>query len=217
MNKAFAIFDMDGTLVDSMPWWQRVGVEFLASRGVTNPSAELLERIKPMTLLESSVLFMQEFNIPGSPEEIAAEINSMMAEHYRRDVKLKPGAAEYLRALKEKGVRMCVASATVEPLVTACLNRLGVLDCFEFLISCADVGAGKDRPDVFLAAADRFGAAPEDVASYEDAIFAARTAVDAGFYTVGVYDATAHAAWEQLQALTREHITDWNEAAKALD
>ena len=199
MNKAFAIFDMDGTLVDSMPWWQRVGVEFLASRGVTNPSAELLERIKPMTLLE-----------------IAAEINSMMAEHYRRDVKLKPGAAEYLRALKEKGVRMCVASATVEPLVTACLNRLGVLDCFEFLISCADVGAGKDRPDVFLAAAERFGAAPEDVASYEDAIFAARTAVDAGFYTVGVYDATADAAWEQLKAITREHITDWKAAAKAL-
>lgn len=216
MNKAFAIFDMDGTLVDSMPWWQRIGVEFLAARGVTDPPAELLERIKPMTLLESSALFMREFRIPGSPEEIAAEINGLMAEHYRRDVTLKPGAAEFLRALNARGVRMCVASATVEPLVTACLGRLGVLDCFEFLISCADVGAGKDRPDVFLAAAERFGAAPKDVAVYEDAIFAAQTAVKAGFYTVGVYDATADAAWEQLKAITREHITDWNEAANEL-
>ena len=216
MNKAFAIFDMDGTLVDSMPWWQRIGVEYLAANGVTNPPAELLERIKPMTLLESSALFMREFRIPGSPEEIAAEINGLMAEHYRRDVTLKPGAAEFLRALNARGVRMCVASATVEPLVTACLGRLGVLDCFEFLISCADVGAGKDRPDVFLAAAERFGAAPKDVAVYEDAIFAAQTAVKAGFYTVGVYDATADAAWEQLKAITREHITDWKEAANEL-
>ena len=216
MNRKFVIFDMDGTLIDSMPYWQRLGREYLMRAGVKEVSAELLERIKPMTMAESTEMFHRELGLSDSPQQIADELNGIMREHYLHDIQLKPGAEEYLRALQQRGVRMCVASATVEPLVTACLGRLGVLDCFEFLISCADVGAGKDRPDVFLAAAERFGAQPEDVASYEDAIFAAQTAVKAGFYTVGVYDATADAAWEQLKALTQEHITDWAAAAATL-
>lgn len=111
---------------------------------------------------------------------------------------------------------MCVASATVERLVEACLGRLGVADCFEFLLSCDTVGAGKDRPDVFLAAAERFGAKPEEIASYEDSIFAVETAAKAGFYTVGVYDHNGADSWDALQALADETITDWFHAAAEL-
>lgn len=216
MNKQYAIFDMDGTLVDSMPYWQRLGREYLMRAGVTEVSTELLERIKPMTMAESTALFHKELGLAGSPEQIADELHAIMRGHYLHDIQLKPGAAEYLQALKGRGVRMCVASATVERLVEACLSRLGVMDCFAFLLSCDTVGAGKDRPDVFLAAAERFGAKPEEIASYEDSIFAVETAAKAGFYTVGVYDHNGADSWEALQTIADETITDWFHAAAEL-
>ena len=108
---------------------------------------------------------------------------------------------------------MCVATATPEPLARACLQRLGVLEDFEFLLSCDAVGAGKDRPDVFLEAARRLGAAPAETAAFEDALFALRTAKDAGFYTVGVWDASGDGHWNEVTALADETVRDWGTAA----
>ena len=206
MRYKLAIFDMDGTLVDSMRYWQLLGREYLASKGVTDIPEEVLEKTKPMTMTESSALFIETFGFPGTPEEVAAEINGMMEMHYRKDVPLKDGVAEYLKSLAECGVRMCVASATAEPLMQACLKRLGVLECFEFLLSCETVGAGKNRPDVYFAAAQRLGCRPEEAAVYEDALYAAKTAKQAGFYVVGIYDETAGRHWQELSQLADETI-----------
>ena len=96
MDKPFAIFDMDGTLVDSMAYWQRLGREFLRSKGVTGDIEELLERIKPMTMTESAALFASECGIPGTPEAIAAEMNAVMDRHYRQDIPMKAGVLAYL-------------------------------------------------------------------------------------------------------------------------
>lgn len=209
MDKKFAIFDMDGTLIDSMGYWQRLGREYLTGKGVTGDLTDVLERIKPMTMTESAALFSAEFGLAGTPAELAAEMNGIMETHYRADILLKPGVAEYLAALRADGVRLCVASATAPDLVAACLERLGVLDHFEFLLSCEEVGAGKDKPDVYLAAADRLGAQPGEAAVYEDALYAAQTAKEAGFYTVGVYDPSGEAHWDEMTALADEIITDW--------
>lgn len=213
MNKPFAIFDMDGTLVDSMVYWQRLGREYLNSQGVTEGVDEVLERIKAMTMAESSALFIETFGLPGTPETVEAEMNAVMDEHYRSDIPLKPGAADYLAVLKEQGTKMCVATATPEPLARDCLQRLGVLEDFEFLLSCDAVGAGKDRPDVFWEAARRLGAAPGETAAFEDTLFALRTAKDAGFYTVGVWDASGDGHWNELTALADETVRDWKAAA----
>jgi len=216
VDKRFAIFDMDGTLVDSMSFWQRLGREFLAGRNVTEGVESILERIKPMTMAESSSLFVRECGIPGTPESVAAEMNAIMDGHYRRDIPLKAGAAGYLDGLRRRGVRLCVASATAEPLMAACLERLGVADRFEFLLSCEAVGAGKDRPDVYLACARRFGAEPEDIAVFEDAVYAARTAKAAGFHTVAVYDPAGAGNWKELTALADEAVLTWTDAARGL-
>lgn len=209
MDKRFAIFDMDGTLIDSMGYWQRLGREYLAKKGVVENVEPVIERIKPMTMLESSALFMEAFGIPGPAERIAAEMNAVMDAHYRSDIPLKPGAADYLRTLQREGVRLCVATATPEPLARICLERLDVADCFDFLLSCDAVSAGKDRPDVFLEAARRLDAAPADIAVYEDAIYAARTAKAAGFWVVGVYDDASAANWEELNALCDATVRGW--------
>ena len=216
MDKRFAIFDMDGTLVDSMVYWENLATEFLESKGVQTISSEIMERIKPMTMTESAALFIQEYGLSGTAESVAAEMNAMMDEHYRKDIPLKPGVHAYLEALHNKGVVMCVASATAEDLMDACLTRLGVAQYFSFLLSCETVSAGKDRPDVYWESAKRLGAEPVEIAVYEDALYAAETAKSAGFYTVAVRDDSNQLHWETLTALTDEVILDWQRTAQTL-
>ena len=216
MDKRFAIFDMDGTLVDSMVYWENLATEFLESKGVQTISSEIMERIKPMTMTESAALFIQEYDLPGTAESVAAEMNAMMDEHYRKDIPLKSGAAAYLEALHRKGVAMCVASATAEELMGACLTRLGVAHYFSFLLSCETVGTGKNRPDVYWESAKRLGTEPAEIAVYEDALYAAETAKRAGFYTVAVRDDSNQLHWESLTALADEVILDWQMAAQTL-
>lgn len=211
MDKRYAIFDMDGTLVDSMIFWERLAAEFLASKGVKNIPGDILEKIAPMTMTQSAALFASEFSLPGTAESIAAEMNEMMDEHYRRDIPLKEGVREYLEALHRKGTAMCVASATAEGLMEACLSRLGVRAYFRFLLSCESVGAGKNKPDIYYEAAGRLGSAPAETAVYEDALYAAETAKAAGFYLVGVYDQSAGAQWKKIEELSDECIRTFKE------
>lgn len=91
MNKKYAIFDMDGTLVDSMGYWKRLAGEYLETHGVLNPPKDILEKIKPMTMTESAALFIREFGLQGTPEQVADDMNAMMDEHYRSDIPLKAG------------------------------------------------------------------------------------------------------------------------------
>ncbi len=216
MDKRFAIFDMDGTLVDSMGYWKRLATEFLESKGVQDIAQDILEQIKPMTMTESAALFIQEYGLSGTAESVAAEMNAMMDEHYRRDIPLKPGVQVYLEALHRRGTVMCVASATAEELMDACLTRLGVAQYFRFLLSCETVGAGKNRPDVYWEAAKRLSAQPEEIAVYEDALYAANTAKQAGFYTIAVRDDSNQPHWEALTAMADEVILDWQAAAQTL-
>ena len=208
MDKQFAIFDMDGTLIDSMIFWKNLASEYLSSKGVKSIPTDILERIKPMTMSESVVLFKQEFGLSGDPE---AEMNAMMKEHYKSDIPLKPGVQEYLQMLHNSGVRMCVASATAEHLMESCLTRLGVRDCFEFLLSCETVGAGKRSPLVYHSSAERLGATAREIAVYEDALYAVQTAKDAGYYVVGVYDDSAAKNWQTIESLADELILNWEE------
>ena len=216
MDKRFAIFDMDGTLVDSMTYWRNLASEFLQSKGIPEVSPAVSERIRPMTMTESAALFIEEYGLSGTAESVAAEMNAMMDEHYRRDIPLKPGAAAYLEALRRRGVTMCVASATEEDLMDACLTRLGVAHYFSFLLSCETVGTGKNRPDVYWESAKRLGAQPKEIAVFEDALYAANTAKQAGFYTIAVRDDSNQPHWETLSALADEVILDWKMAAQTL-
>jgi len=188
VNKSYGIFDLDGTLVDSMEWWKGLAEEFLRSQGVEKLPDSLLSQIKTMTIPESAALFIRIFGISGTVSSVAEEMNALMDRHYREDISLKPGVKAYLRRLKEKGIRMCVASATSKELVEACLKRLGAADYFEAFLSCEDVGAGKTRPDIYLEAARKMNCRPDEALVVEDALHAIETAKKAGFSTAAVYD-----------------------------
>ena len=209
MDKQFAIFDMDGTLIDSMVFWKNLATEYLTSKGIREIPAEILEQIKPMTMSESAALFQTAFGLTG---DIESEMNAMMDAHYRNDIPLKPGVQEYLQKLHARGVRMCVASATAEYLMDACLARLGVRDYFEFLLSCETVGAGKRSPIVYHTSAQRLNVMPQEIAVYEDALYAIQTAKKAGYYVVGIYDASAADSWQAIEEMADEIIINWEEA-----
>lgn len=206
MDKPFALFDMDGTLIDSMPYWAELGRAYLAARGIHEYPDELAAQLETLTLSESAALFARRF-LPGeSAESVCAQMSGMLAAHYRDDIPLKPGVPALLDELARRQVGMCVASATARPLMEVCLARLGVLSRFAFVLSCEDVGAGKRRPDVYLAAARRLGAPPSQIAVYEDALYAIRTAKAAGFCVVGVYDAAAARDWPEICRIADETI-----------
>ena len=209
MDKKYAIFDMDGTLIDSLVFWKNLATEYLTIKGILQIPADILEQIKPMTMSESAELFRREFGLTGDPE---AEMNAMMEEHYREDIPLKPGVAEYLRKLQRRGVRMCVASATAEHLMESCLTRLGVRQYFEFLLSCETVGAGKRSPLVYQEAARRLGAVPGQIAVYEDALYAVQTAKEALFHVVGVFDSGSAGNWKTIEKIADEIIINWEDA-----
>lgn len=215
MEIKFAIFDMDGTLVDSMGYWNRLADEYLARFGLPGLSPALKEESIALTMLESAQLFIREFGLPGTPERIAGEINALMEEHYRADVPLKPGAAELLARLKAAGVKMCVASSTHPALIDLCLRRLGVRDHFEFLLSCEEVGEGKNKPTVYLEAARRLGGIPENTVIFEDILVAAQTAKQAGFSLGVIYDVNSDDEQPQLKALADCYITRWDDPALA--
>jgi len=214
MDKKYAIFDMDGTLVDSMGCWRNLWREYLALKGVEPIPHDMIPRIKALSMTESAALFIEEFSLDGTPKSVAREMNDLMGEHYKNDISLKPGIKQYLDILKAQGVRMCVVSATAEYLVKECLSRCGIGDYFDFVLSCEETGLGKHKPDIYHMAAERLGSVPADTAVYEDAYYAARTAKDAGYYLIGVQDPIAAEHWAKICEIADETVTDWLDASK---
>ena len=149
MNKKFAIFDMDGTLVDSMPYWDGIFREYLESVGIRENLTEAMDAIRPKMLVESTAYMIERFHLDITVEQMIQQMNDLMEQHYLQHIGLKDGVKEYLEELRCRGVKMSVASATKQELMRLCLEKLGILDYFEFVISCEDVGAGKNQPTVY--------------------------------------------------------------------
>lgn len=214
MDKRFAIFDMDGTIVDSMPAWRTLGADFLRGRGITPPE-DLRKKIAPLTMPETAEYF-KTLGVTGTTDEIAGAINAVMRERYLTMVPAKQGVVEYLTALRNFGVRLCVCTATDSKLASACLKRLGLLSHFEFIVSCEDLGVGKTEPTAYHACIERFGCGVSEAAVFEDAPYAAKTAKAAGFYLVGVYDYSPENRHERLEEICDEYIKDYFTATKKL-
>lgn len=217
MNKKFAIFDMDGTLINSMDYWCNLGREYLYKYGITENIEDILEEVGTKTMSQGSKLFADNFDgLPDVPE-IISELRTMIADHYKKDVVTKPGVIEYLEALHNQGVRMCLASATDVNLVVLVMKRLGIDKYFEFMLSCEEIGKGKDEPDIYLEAVRRLGCKPEEAAVYEDVFYSANTAKKAGFYTIAVADVNATKEWDSLTAIADEIIIDWKKSLDSIE
>ena len=205
-----AIFDLDGTLLDSMFIWDTIGEEYLRSLG-KEPHEDLKETFMTLTLEEAAVYYREHYGVTLSVKEIVDGVNAMVEQTYRTKVTLKPGIAEYLAWLKENGVRMCVATVTDRYLVEETLERLGVRHYFSEIFTCAEVGFGKDKPVIYQKALEHLGTEKRDTYVFEDLLFALNTAKTDGFPTVGVYD-RHEVHQDELKGLADYYIFDFTDS-----
>ena len=181
-----AIFDLDGTLLDSSPVWDGLGERFLARRGIA-PKPGLNALLNLMSLTEGCEFLHEEYALPDSPAEIRAEICGIIADFYRLECPLKPGAEQLLRELHRRGIALVIATAGDKALSQAALERLGVLELFRGIVTCAEFGS-KERPKIFLKAAELAGSGLENTAVFEDSLRGVVTAKALGFLTAAVAD-----------------------------
>lgn len=181
------IFDLDGTLLDSMGVWAEIDTDFLGRRGFAVPP-DYMEAITPLGFQATAEYTIARFGLSETPEQLMEEWNAMSRERYHHQVPLKPGAAELLKRLGSLGVPMAVASALNPELAMPCLVRNGVADMFSAMVTVDRPQLGKQYPAIWRLAAERIGVPPEKCLAVDDVAAALLGARAAGMATVGVYD-----------------------------
>jgi HAD superfamily hydrolase (TIGR01509 family) len=182
-----AIFDFDGTLVDSMFIWDSFGEDYLRTLG-KEPKENLTETFKTFTLEQAAEYYREHYGVTLSVGEIVDGVNEMVAEIYKTKVALKNGVPEFLHDLQSKGVKMCVATVTDRPIVEDVLVSLGIRDFFVEILTCAEVGYNKEIPHIYRTALEVLGTKKDETVVFEDALHALMTAKNDGFPVAAVYD-----------------------------
>ena len=207
-----AIFDLDGTVLDSMPCWETVGLRYLLEREIPVADVdELARRLKTTTLPQAAELYQREYGVTDSTEQICADITAMIERDYRFTAPLKPHTTELLKRMHGQGVKMCIATATDRELACAALERLDVLRYFSFVVSCQQLNTSKNEPLIFDYAAQQLGVHKQEIVVFEDALHSIQTAVHAGYRVVGVYDRSSEQEGEEIAALCERYVTNWME------
>lgn len=211
----YAIFDLDGTLLDSMGMWVDIDFDILARHGKTAREG-LAEDLAPMSYKESAEYFIAEYGIEASVEEIVDELDRLAFARYASDLDLKRGAREFLDLLDANGVKFALATATDRAPVMAALKRLGLDKRFAAIVTCGEVGKSKTSPEVYFEALKAMSgektvtkALIDEAWIFEDALLAVETAKRAGFYVVGVDEPTNGAAIEKIKTMVDEYIYDY--------
>lgn len=205
-----AIFDVDGTLLDSSAVWDDAGAKYLASIGVTAEEG-LGRKLFEMSLDEGAVYMKETYCLTQTPEEILAGVLQVVEDFYYNEAPLKEGAAEFVKALAERSIPMVIASSSKKEHIHAALTRLGIMQYFKYIFTCNEVGIGKHDPKIFNEASAFLGSNPDETWVVEDGLYAMKTARAAGFRVLGVYDEPSSDDWEEIQQTARLALKDLTE------
>lgn len=181
------LFDLDGTLVDSMWMWPQIDKDFLNKRGFEVPS-DLKNDIDGLSIIEDAVYFKKRFNLPDSEQELIDIWNDMALHHYESDVTLKPGALDFLIFLKRKRKKTGLVTSNSRILCDAALRSNNVEALFDTIVSAEDVTHGKPDPEGYLTAANRLGVEPHECMVCEDLTVGLIAAKEAGMMAVAMED-----------------------------
>lgn len=176
---SFYIWDVDGTLIDSMPMWRNLGALYLESKGI-KAAENLYDTIEKMTLNEVADFFIEAYGISDTAEQIKADLTAIIFRQYADVIEPIEAPLEELRRLQREGARMAALSTSDADCIKAVFRRLGVLDGFEAIYSADFFGMGKDRPEIYTACCEKHGFTPEETAVYEDSEYAMKAAAEAG-------------------------------------
>lgn len=208
MNVTGAIFDMDGTLIDSLGFWdilwEHIGVSYRQDPAF-RPDPITEKAIRTLPLSEAMELLHAKTGMGANGAELLCVTDALIARFYAEEVELKPGVRAFLEHLHKQGIPMCVASATARMHLDVVLKKFDLERYFVAICSCGDGGRGKEFPDVFVEAQKHMGTARESTWVFEDSITALETAARAGFPTVGIWDRYGYAP-ERVKAVASAYV-----------
>lgn len=216
-----AIFDMDGTLINSLVvWgdiWSTLGTRFLGNPDF-RPTAEDDKKVRTMTMSDAMEMIHKNYGIGKSGNEVYECVMEVCDDFYENSVKLKDGVADFLDYCKENGVKMCIASASPAASIMLTVKRCKLEKYFDKVISCCDdgIGRGKDHPDVFFAAIEYLGTPLEETWIFEDSCVALLSAKKTGAKTVGIFDKYNYDQ-DILKENADEFIDDGESLTKLID
>ncbi len=204
------IFDLDGTLVDSMWMWKAIDIEFLKRFGYDCPE-NLQKDIEGMSFSETAVYFKENFKLPMTLDEIKAIWIEMSIDKYRHEVTLKPGVLEFLSFLRARGMRMGIATSNAYEMVSAVLDALEIRSYFDVVATACEVAAGKPAPDIYLKVASDLGVEPEKCLVFEDVPAGIMAGKNAGMCVGAVEDEFSLSMTEEKKKLADFYIRDYHE------
>ena len=204
------IFDVDGTLIDSMWIWKQVDIEFLGKRGIPLPERLQME-IEGMSYSETAVYFKESFNLPESLEEIKEEWRLMAEDYYKCHIQLKSGAKEFLKLLYDKGLTLGIATSNSRELVDCMLANHGIRKYFSNIRTSCEVDKGKPYPDVYLKVAEDMAIDPCRCLVFEDTLSGVMAAKSAGMRVFAMADEISLESKDKLIELAEGYIHSFNE------
>nr|WP_317377927.1 HAD family phosphatase [uncultured Faecalimonas sp.] len=210
MQKKGVIFDLDGTILDSMDIWKEIDVKFLGRRGLEVPD-DYFRNIAPLGFDGAAAYTIERFGFPETPEQIIEEWYQMAVDAYAKEVELKPFAKEYLLFLKEQRVKLGIATSCETQMFLPALERNGILGLFESYTTVREVPRGKEFPDIYERQAEKMGLLPGECAVFEDILKAVQGANAGGFYTVGVFDLHSAYEWGEIKKQANKFIYSYEE------
>ena len=207
-NTDAVIFDLDGSLVDSMWMWRAIDIEYLGRFGIPLPE-DLQSKIEGMSFSETAVYFKEFFHIPDSLEKIKDDWNRMAWEKYANEVPLQPGIPEFLRGCRKHGIKLGIATSNSRELVENIVEVHKLRDYFSCIMTGCDVAHGKPAPDIYLAASEKLRVNPERCLVFEDIIPGIQAGKSAGMKVCAVEDAYSLQTKENKKALADFYIEDY--------
>ena len=210
-----AIFDMDGTLIDSTGIWHEIDRKFFAKRGMEIPK-DYAQHIVHLGLTQAAIYTKETYGFKENIQEIIDEWHNMSIDMYEHHVPLKEGALELLELFKKNNVKMAIATANDERLYRPCLQRLGIENFFDFVADVNTAKEGKQSAKIYLDLAKQMNSKPENTLVLEDMPTCVKTAHKSGFVTIAVYDNASKDYDEQKRMDSHLFIKDFSELIKLL-
>lgn len=182
------IFDLDGTLIDSMGVWEKADRIFLAERGM-EPTPGLEDELRLLTCGTAAEYLIQKFSLDMTVQQVNEAFRKLMTREYLEQIPPVEGAVEFVQKLYRQGIPLCVATATARPMAEGALRRLGIWDCMEFLITCDDLQCSKHDSTIFDYCVKRMGVSKEKTVVLEDSLHSIQAAKAGGYRVIGIYEA----------------------------